>query len=65
MWRQDKMDGESGDSEGTRVQVDNNDLGVIRATQLDCKIVMTCFFAPNPTLHLTSWSSSTTGNRPV
>ena len=57
------MDGESGDSEGTRVQVDNNDLSVIRATQLDCKIVMTCFFAPNPTLHLTSPHHRTGGHR--
>ena len=39
---------------------------VIRAAQLDCKIVMTCFFAPNPALapvlvfsHITSRGART------
>ena len=47
------MERESGGLEGIR-KVDNNDPGDNSGLQLDCKIVMTCFFAPNPTLHLTS-----------
>ena len=47
------MERESGGLEGIR-KVDNNDPGDNSGLQLDCKIVMTCFFAPNPTFHLPS-----------
>ena len=51
MWRRDKnkMERERARRHGRWTTM----IPVIRAAQLDCKIVMTCFFAPNPTSHLT------------